>query len=135
MTTVPPTQHHHTGLTHSHADTAPPADPPEQTRTAFATTQPCVLVATHVPTPLMTEYHHTKPVYLQNRLYGHVQFGPDLWVCSNCHDSIHAWIYYLMGEHQRPPGSTHTAAYRAARATVDWFNAEKARIAAQQPTT
>jgi hypothetical protein len=96
--------------------------------TAFAADRPCVLVAYHAPIPVITEYHHSKPVYLQNRLYGKILYGPDLWVCSNCHEAIHAWLYWLMGERKHPPVMGRAAKAEAQR-TFDWYNAEKARIA------
>ena len=96
-------------------------------RTAFFDAHPCDLVAYHAPEPVMTEFHHTKPVYLQNRLYGKVLHPADLWVCSNCHDAIHAWLYYLLGERQKPP-YIGRAAKSEAQKTYEWFKAECERL-------
>lgn len=93
---------------------------------AFFPEQPCQLVKAHSPRPVMTEHHHTKPEYLQNRLWGEVRFGPDLWVCANCHDAIHAWLYWLLGEHRRPLNIGYAARAQAER-TYQWYMAEVAK--------
>lgn len=92
-------------------------------RKAFHTDHPCSLVDYHAPTPVMTEYHHSKPVYLQNRLYGAIRYPADTWVCSNCHDAIHAWLYWLMGERKQPPHIGRAAKAEAQR-TYEWFMSE-----------
>lgn len=94
---------------------------------AFWGDQTCELVTYHAPEPVMVEYHHQKPVFLQNTLYGKVIYGPSLWVCSNCHDAVHAWLYYLLGEH-RAPARIGYAARREAERTFAWFNSEKERL-------
>ena len=98
-----------------------------QPRTAFAALQPCALVAYHAPAPVVTEFHHTKPVFLQNRLYGKIVHAADLWVCSNCHEAIHAWLYWLLGERKQPP-SIGRAAKAEAERTFAWYTAEKTRL-------
>ncbi len=98
----------------------------EQPRTAFYDAHPCQLVAYHAPEPVVTEYHHTKPVFLQNRLYGRIVHGPDLWVCSNCHEAIHAWLYWLLRERRRPPHIGRRAKAEAER-TFAWYRAELAK--------
>jgi hypothetical protein len=95
-----------------------------QPRTAFHVDRPCQLNRYHAPEPVMTEFHHRRPVFLQNRLYGRVRYGPDLWVCSNCHDSIHAWLYWLLGEHRRPPYIGRNAKAEAQR-TFNWYVLER----------
>ena len=92
-------------------------------RKAFFEEHPCQLVSYHAPTPIMTEFHHSKPVYLQNRLYGKIIYGADFWVCSNCHDSIHAIIYWLMGERCKPPYIGRAALAKAQR-TIEWYESE-----------
>lgn len=92
--------------------------------TAFAQTHPCELVGYHAPTPVITEYHHSKPVFLQNRLYGEIRHGADLWVCSNCHEAIHAWLYWLLGERKQPPNIGRAARAEAER-TFAWYEAER----------
>ena len=99
---------------------------PEQ-RTAFFTEHPCELVDYHAPRPVMTEYHHQKPVFLQNQLYGKILYGPSLWVCSSCHDSIHAWLYWLLGEHRQPDHIGRAAKAEAER-TYQWYVEEKIRL-------
>jgi len=99
----------------------------EAARKAFFEEQPCTLVRYHEPRPVMTEFHHGKPVYLQERLYGKVLYGPDTWVCANCHNAIHAWLYWLLGEHRMPPWIGR-AAKAAAEATLAWYLAEKERL-------
>lgn len=92
----------------------------EQQRTAFAAEKPCSLVAYHAPTPVMTEHHHSKPEYLQKRLYGETRYGPDTWLCSNCHDAVHAWLYWLLGERREPPNIGRAAKAEAQR-TFEWY--------------
>jgi hypothetical protein len=89
-------------------------------RTAFAQEHPCVLHAYHSPAPVVTEYHHSHPVYLQNRLWGRIVDGPDTWLCSNCHEAVHAWIYWLLGERRQPPNIGRNAKAEAER-TVAWY--------------
>ena len=96
----------------------------EGVRMAFFALQPCQLVSYHAPQPVMTEFHHTKPVFLQNRLYGQIVFPADLWLCSNCHDSVHAWLYWLLGERKQPPWIGLRAKAEAER-TYAWYLAEQ----------
>lgn len=96
---------------------------PAVPRTGFQDSHPCELVTYHAPLPVMTEYHHQKPVYLQTRLYGKVLYGPSLWLCGNCHDAIHAWLYWLLGERREPP-RVGRAAKLEAQATFDWYTSE-----------
>lgn len=95
---------------------------PEQ-RTAFFGERPCALVSYHAPTPVMVEIHHTKPVFLQNRVYGEIRFGPDLPLCGNCHDAVHAWLYWLLGERRQPPNIGRAAKAEAER-TFAWYQEE-----------
>lgn len=91
--------------------------------TAQARLKPCELVTYHAPEPVITEYHHTKPVFLQNRVYGRIVHPADMWVCSNCHEAIHAWLYFLLGMRQQP---THIGrnAKREAEREYDWYMSE-----------
>ena len=99
----------------------------ETIRTAQFTDHPCELVSYHAPTPVMTEYHHSKPVFLQNRLYGRIVHGADLWVCSNCHDAIHAWLYWLLGMWGKPTYIGRAAKAEAERA-YEWYFDEAERF-------
>lgn len=110
---------------HTHGHAAEYDHPPV---TATATEHPCELYAYHAPRPSRTQWHHTKPVYLQNRLYGKIEFGPELWVCGSCHDSIHEWLSFLLGEARRPDPEPGRLAKASAQATFDWYQAEKARL-------
>lgn len=94
-------------------------------RTAPAREHPCQLVSYHAPEVVITEFHHSKPVYLQNRLYGRIMHGADLWVCSNCHEAIHAWLYWLLGERRKPDRMGRAAKAEAER-TYIWYMDEMA---------
>ena len=89
-------------------------------RQAQATEHPCELADYHAPAPVITEFHHTKPVFLQNRLYGRIVYPADLWVCSNCHEAIHAWLYWLLGERKKPTVMGRLARAEAER-TYAWY--------------
>jgi hypothetical protein len=94
--------------------------------TAFYAAQPCELVSYHAPKPVVTEHHHSKPMYLQTRLWGEVRYDADLWVCSNCHEAVHAWLYWLLGERKQPP-NVGTRAKAEAERTYAWYVEEKER--------
>lgn len=98
-----------------------------QTRKAQFTEQPCALVNYHAPTPVITEYHHQRPVFLQDRLYGQIVYGPSLWVCANCHEAIHAWLYFRLGEHREPTYIGRAAKAEAERAYM-WYLSECVRL-------
>lgn len=98
-------------------------------RTAFASLRPCELVSTHAPRPVITEHHHTKPVFLQKRLYGFERYEADLWLCSNCHEAVHSWLYWLLGMRAKPPFMGYAAKAEAER-TFAWYTAEREKFAA-----
>ena len=100
-------------------------------RTAQGAEQPCEVYEYHAPKPTRTQFHHLKPVYLQNRLYGTIKYGPELWACGTCHDSMHDWIYYLMGERRKPDPEPGWKVKRRAQETVDWYVAEAKRLGKQ----
>lgn len=94
-------------------------------KTARAVDHPCELYSYHQPMVLRTQYHHSKPVYLQNRVYGQIIYGADFWVCGTCHDSLHETIDWLLNEGRQPypmPG-VNSNIYRKAMQTVDWYRA------------
>lgn len=92
-------------------------------RKASATEHPCTLVTYHAPTPVITEYHHSKPVFLQNRVYGRIVHPADTWLCSNCHEAVHAWLYWLLRERKEPTVMGRAAKAEAER-THQWYVAE-----------
>jgi len=97
--------------------------------TATAASQPCSLYAHSAsPIPIRTQFHHSKPVYLQNRLYGQIRYGADTWLCGLCHDAVHETIDWLLGEGRRPDPFPGRKTLAAAEATLEWFVSEKARI-------
>lgn len=98
-------------------------------RTATAGEHPCEVYMYHAPVPVRTQFHHTKPVYLQNRLYGQIMYGPELWVCGTCHDSIHEWIGWLLGESRKPSPEPGWKIKHIAQETVDWYLDELERTA------
>jgi hypothetical protein len=85
----------------------------------------CELVSYHAPAPVVTEHHHRRPIYLQLHLWGAVRYPADLWVCSNCHEAIHAWAYWLLGERKQPP-RIGRAAKAEAESMVAWYEGELA---------
>lgn len=94
---------------------------------ATAGTNPCTLYAhTGSPWPIRTQYHHSRPVYLQNRVYGEIRYGPDTWLCGLCHDSVHEVIAWLLGEGRQPNPEPGRNTLAAAQATVDWYHAAMA---------
>lgn len=94
------------------------ANPPA---TATATDKPCQLHRYHSPQPSRTQGHHRHPVYLQNRVYGKIQDPELLWVCGTCHDNIHEWLGWLLGETRRPNPEPGRLAKAEAQATFDWY--------------
>ncbi len=99
----------------------------ENQREAFFEDRPCELLAYHAPRPVMTEYHHSKPVFLQNRLYGRIAYEGDRYYCATCHNSVHAWLYWLLGERRKPPYMGR-AAMTAAQSIFEWYISERDRI-------
>lgn len=94
------------------------------TQHATAADHPCELYAhSGSPRPTRTQFHHSHPEYLQKRVYGEVKEGPDTWLCGLCHDSVHDWISYLLGEARKPVPEPGWKAKEAAQATVDWYYA------------
>lgn len=95
---------------------------PNRPHEAQASDKPCALYAhTAAPRPTRTQGHHRRPVYLQNRVYGRIRDPELMYLCGLCHDAVHDWISYLLGEARKPtiePGMKHKA---EARRTVDWY--------------
>lgn len=93
----------------------------EAPRSASAAERPCELYLDHGSArPVVTQGHHVLPLYLQWRKWGEYRSEELLWLCGGCHDSVHAWIYHLMGERYQPP-KPPARAVRRAELTVAWF--------------
>lgn len=88
--------------------------------------RPCELVKYHAPIPTLTEGHHIHPVFLQNRLYGHIVDNELMYLCANCHDSVHEWLYWLLGDRRNEPMVGRAAKAEAER-TFAWFKNERVR--------
>jgi hypothetical protein len=90
-------------------------------QTATFNDRPCQLHEYHAPRPSRTQGHHRHPVYLQNKVYGEIRDPELLWVCGTCHDNIHEWLSYLLGERREPRPHPGRHAQREAQLTHDWF--------------
>lgn len=98
-----------------------------EVRTARAEECPCELYEYHAPRVIRTQGHHVEPVYLQNRIYGHIENNRLMWVCGNCHDSIHEWLSWLLGEAREPSPHPGWKAKAEAQKAFDWYKAALAR--------
>ena len=98
---------------------------------ATAAEKPCELYRYHAPAVVRTQGHHRHPVYLQNRIYGRIQDPELMWLCGSCHDAVHEWIGFLLGETRRPNPEPGRLAKDEAQTTVTWF---RAAIAAKDET-
>lgn len=79
--------------------------------------------------PAFTQGHHRWPVYLQNRLWGEVRDQSLIWLCGTCHDNLHGWLYYIMGERKYTYEQAQIVPPRAkdgAYAVVDWYESQRA---------
>lgn len=90
---------------------------------APAADKPCQLHRHHAPTVVRTQGHHRHPVYLQNRLYGRIVLPELLWVCGTCHDSIHAWLDWLLRDARRPNPEPGRLVKAEAQRTFAWYQA------------
>lgn len=96
-------------------------------RTAQAAEKPCALYADHGSSvPVITQGHHVYPVYLQNRVYGRIQDPTLVFLCGTCHDSVHAWLYFLLGDRKRPLTTVPPRARALAQKAADWYWKAKA---------
>ncbi len=93
---------------------------------ATAATRPCQLYLYHAPAVVQTEGHHRHPVYLQNRVYGQIRDPELLWVCGNCHASVHEWISWRLGERRKPDPEPGRLAKAEAERTLAWYWEETA---------
>ena len=90
-------------------------------RTARAADKPCQLHRHHSPRVVRTQGHHRRPVYLQNQVYGRIQDPELLWLCGSCHDAVHEWLSWLLGEARKPDPEPGRLAKAEAQAAFDWF--------------
>lgn len=90
-------------------------------REATAASRPCQLHTYHSPKPSRTQGHHRHPVYLQNRVYGHIQDSELLWVCGTCHDNIHEWLSWLLKENREPNPHPGRLAKAEATLSFQWY--------------
>lgn len=98
-------------------------------RTATAASHPCELYAhTAPPVVIRTQYHHSKPVFLQNELYGRIVYPADTWLCGLCHDSVHETLDWMLGKGRQPNPLPGRKTYAEAERTYDWYVAEKERL-------
>lgn len=96
------------------------ASPPPLT--ALASERPCELYAHSCsPHPSRTQGHHRKAVYLQNRVYGKIVDGELMWLCGLCHDSVHDWLSWLLGEARKPSPEPGYKAKAEAVRTFQWY--------------
>lgn len=97
-------------------------------RTAPAAEHPCEWYAhSGAPKPVRTQAHHRLPIYLQKRLYGEVRHHYIAWSCGLCHDSIHAWLSYLLGEAYRPNPEPGPRIQAEAAGVKAWYDKERAK--------
>lgn len=94
--------------------------------TAQAAEKPCELYRYHHPRVTRTQGHHIHPVYLQNRVWGGIRDNELKYVCGSCHDAIHDWLYWLMGERNKPNPEPGSKAKAEAQRSYDWFLAAQA---------
>lgn len=90
-------------------------------RTLPASQQPCQLYKSHSPWPCRVQGHHRHPVYLQNRVYGHIQDSELLWLCGTCHDNVHEWLSWLLREARKPSPEPGAYAKREAQRSYLWY--------------
>lgn len=95
-------------------------------RTAPAAQQPCRLYGYHHPAPLRTQFHHSRPVYLQLRVYGRTVHPADTWLCGTCHDAVHETLDWLLGEGREPHPAPGRKTLAEARRTAGWYLAAMA---------
>lgn len=89
---------------------------------ASAAERPCEMYVDHGSAkPAVTQGHHVYPVYLQNRKYGKIVDGTLRFLCGTCHDSTHAWLYWIMGERKEPNPHPPPRAKALAQHALDWY--------------
>lgn len=98
---------------------------------AQAWLRPCELYVNHgSATPVITQGHHLHPQYMQMEVYGEIRDLELLYVCGTCHDSIHAWLYWLTGARALPQSHVPQRAQERAAQAYRWYIKAKAEKAA-----
>ena len=89
---------------------------------------PCELYRDHGSArPCRTQSHHRFPLYLQKRLWGEIRLQDRIAVCGTCHDNIHAYLDWLLGEAYEPRPHPPARAKTEAQRVLAWFvNAQAA---------
>lgn len=91
-------------------------------RRALAAVRPCELY-THgdTPRPSRTQGHHVIAEFLQRRVYGKTVDEQVIWLCGLCHDSVHDWLMWLLGEWREPLPHPSPRAKKCAQIAFDWY--------------
>lgn len=93
----------------------------QEIRTAQAAEKPCAMYRHLWPRPTRTQGHHRHPVYLQNRVYGKIRDSELLYLCGLCHDSVHDWLSYLLGEGRKPNPEPGPRIKAEAKLSYEWY--------------
>ena len=96
-------------------------DRPVVHRGATAASKPCELYAYHQPTVTRTQGHHVIAEFLQRRVHGRPVIPDLMWLCGSCHDSVHEWLSWLLGEARRPDPVPPPRARVLAQTAYDWY--------------
>lgn len=106
------------------------AEPAFEVRTAPASEHPCEMYLDHGSAkPAFTQGHHSHPQYLQKRLWGEVRIPDVIWLCGTCHDNLHGWLYWIMGERRLEPTGVPLRARSWATGVKSWYDFEVGRAA------
>lgn len=96
-------------------------------KTAPAAQKPCSMYRDHGSSyPVRTQGHHRYPQYLQKRLWGAVHNQELIWLCGTCHDSLHAWLDWLLGEAYKPDPVPPPRLRNEAEFVFHWFEGAQA---------
>lgn len=72
--------------------------------------------------PSLTQGHHIKPEFLQRRIYDGKEPHQELvYLCGTCHDNLHNWLYFLLGEWREPMPHPPARAKAWAQTAYDWY--------------
>lgn len=100
-----------------------------QPKTANAADKPCQMYLDHGSArPIRTQGHHKFPQALQIRLWGEVRLHDIIWLCGTCHDNIHSYLDFLLGEQYEPPVPPFRALQQA-KGVHRWYTEELEKVA------